>query len=140
MKAIEFDKKFEENKEDIIDDLDLATLRKPNQEQKRHADVVAAKTLKFSVFQLFSRPFQFIHEMQSGQVARITEVAPNQVVVARLKTGLSQAQFAKALHISVRTLQEWEQGRRRPSGAAQALIQIALKHPEVMNDTLLAKD
>jgi hypothetical protein len=39
---------------------------------------------------------------------------------------------AQALHISPRTLQEWEQGRRKPSGAAQALIQIAFRHPEVI--------
>lgn len=51
-----------------------------------------------------------------------------------MKTGLSQAQFAKALQISPRTLQEWEQGRRHPSGAAQALIQIAFRHPEVITE------
>jgi putative transcriptional regulator len=49
---------------------------------------------------------------------------------------LSQAQFAEALHISKRTLQEWEQGRRSPSGAAQALIRIARHHPEVVLEVL----
>ena len=79
---------------------------------------------------------QSIKEMKAGKVARTTSVAPNQVAAARLKTGLSQAQFAKALRISARTLQEWEQGRRQPSGAAQALIQIAFRHPEVIAETL----
>lgn len=73
-----------------------------------------------------------IREMKAGKVARATQVAPNEVAAARMKTGLSQVQFAKALNISPRTLQEWEQGRRHPSGAAQALIQIALRHPEVI--------
>lgn len=77
-----------------------------------------------------------IREMKAGKAARATRVAPNEVAAARMKTGLSQAQFAQALHISARTLQEWEQGRRQPSGAAQALIQIAFKHPEVITEAL----
>lgn len=77
-----------------------------------------------------------VREMKAGKAARATLVAPNEVAAARLKTGLSQSQFAQALHISARTLQEWEQGRRQPSGAAQALIQIAFKHPEVITESL----
>jgi putative transcriptional regulator len=79
---------------------------------------------------------QSVKEMKAGKKARASKVAPNQVAAARLKTGLSQAQFAKVLHISARTLQEWEQGRRQPSGAAQALIQIANRHPEVIAEAL----
>jgi putative transcriptional regulator len=77
-----------------------------------------------------------VKEMKAGKKARAAKVIPNQVAAARLKTGLSQAQFAKVLHISARTLQEWEQGRRQPSGAAQALIQIANRHPEVIAEAL----
>ena len=77
-----------------------------------------------------------VREMKAGKAARATLVAPNEVAAARLKTGLSQSQFAQALHISARTLQEWEQGRRQPSGAAQALIQIAFKHPELIAESL----
>lgn len=80
---------------------------------------------------------QSVREMKAGKAARATRVAPNEVAAARMKTGLSQVQFAKALHISPRTLQEWEQGRRHPSGAAQALIQIAFRHPEVIAETLV---
>ena len=79
---------------------------------------------------------QSVREMKAGKAARATRVAVNEVAAARMKTGLSQAQFAKALHISARTLQEWEQGRRQPSGAALALIQIAFRHPEVIAETL----
>jgi len=86
--------------------------------------------------ELGEKLLQSVREMKAGKAARATLVAPNEVAAARLKTGLSQSQFAQALHISARTLQEWEQGRRQPSGAAQALIQIAFKHPEVIAESL----
>ena len=86
--------------------------------------------------ELGEKLLQSVREMKAGKAARATLVAPNQVAAARLKTGLSQSQFAQALHISARTLQEWEQGRRQPSGAAQALIQIAFRHPEVIAESL----
>lgn len=86
--------------------------------------------------ELGEKLLQSVREMKAGKSARATQVAPNEVAAARLKTGLSQSQFAQVLHISARTLQEWEQGRRRPSGAAQALIQIAFKHPEVITESL----
>jgi putative transcriptional regulator len=54
------------------------------------------------------------------------------VVEARLRTGLSQAQFAGLLGVSTRTLQDWEQGRRNPSGAAKTLILIAGRMPEAL--------
>ena len=79
---------------------------------------------------------QSVREMKAGQAARVTKIEPNDVVQARQQTGLSQAQFAEALSISKRTLQEWEQGRRSPSGAAQTLIRIAKKHPEVVREAL----
>jgi putative transcriptional regulator len=50
----------------------------------------------------------------------------------RARMGLTQEQFAEALCISVKTLRNWEQGRREPSGPAMRLLQIASKHPEVL--------
>jgi putative transcriptional regulator len=79
---------------------------------------------------------QSVREMKAAKSARVTRVEPNEVVQARQSTGLSQAQFAEALSTSKRTLQEWEQGRRSPSGAAQALIRIARSHPEVVREVL----
>ena len=87
--------------------------------------------------ELGNKLLQSVNEMKAGKAARTTEVSPNEVAAARIKTGLSQSQFAQALHISPRTLQEWEQGRRKPSGAAQALIQIAFRHPEVIAESLM---
>jgi putative transcriptional regulator len=101
---------------------------------------MASKALKkpatMSGADLGEKLLQSVREMTAGKAARVTRPAPNEVAAARLKTGLSQAQFAKALHISARTLQEWEQGRRQPSGAAQALIKIAFRHPEVIAESL----
>ena len=79
---------------------------------------------------------QSVREMKERKFARVTQVAVNEVIEARQSTGMSQAEFASALHISKRTLQEWEQGRRSPSGAAQALVRIAKRHPEVLREAL----
>lgn len=49
-----------------------------------------------------------------------------------MKTGLPQSAFAELLGVSVRTLQDWEQGRREPSGAAKSPLKIAEKHPEAL--------
>lgn len=57
---------------------------------------------------------------------------------ARRNLDLTQAEFAKLLGVSKRTLQEWEQGRRQPSGAAKSLIAIAIKRPDVLKEILAA--
>lgn len=56
---------------------------------------------------------------------------PTGVRLVRAKTGLSQAEFAKQLKISIRTLQEWEQGRATPTGPAMALLNIVDAHPDL---------
>ena len=61
---------------------------------------------------------QAIRDVKAGRHGAKYKVEANDIVAARLKSGLSQAQFAAALKISARTLQQWEQGRRQPSGAA----------------------
>jgi putative transcriptional regulator len=55
-----------------------------------------------------------------------------QVLAARMASGLTQSQFAKAAGVSVRTLQEWEQGRKAPSGPAQGLLRLVSRHPELL--------
>jgi putative transcriptional regulator len=50
--------------------------------------------------------------------------------------GLTQAQFAQAMGISVHTLRNWEQGRRHPDGPAIALLRIAARHPRIIRENL----
>ena len=71
-----------------------------------------------------------IRELKHGKVGRVVNVPP--VAEIRKKTGLSQARFAALLGVSVRTLQDWEQGRRAPSGAARTLLLIADKNPKAL--------
>ena len=58
------------------------------------------------------------------------------VVALRRFVGLSQVRFATALGISVHTLRNWEQGRRRPEGPALALLRIAARHPRIIRENL----
>jgi len=73
-----------------------------------------------------------VREMKTGRATKLHTVAIPPVVSARMKSGLPQSSFAKLLGVSVRTLQDWEQGRREPSGAAKTLIAIAERSPEVL--------
>ncbi len=71
-----------------------------------------------------------LREIKRGVHGRVTTVPS--VASIRERTGLSQARFAELLGVSVRTLQEWEQGRRAPSGAARTLLLIAQKNPKAL--------
>lgn len=75
-----------------------------------------------------------VREIRAGGGRRKKVKVASPVVRARLKSGLSQAEFAAVLGVSKRTLEQWEQGRRKPSGAAQTLLKIAERHPEVLRD------
>ena len=105
--------------------------------------------------QFCSDLLQSVREMKAGEQARKTEYIAmddgtmrrlitradgrverddilSGITCTRMKTQLSQSQFAKLLGVSVRTLQEWEQGRKEPSGAAKTLLKVAEKHPEIL--------
>ncbi len=71
-----------------------------------------------------------LREIKRGDYGRVITVPS--VTSIREKTGLSQARFAQLLGISVRTLQDWEQGRRAPSGAARTLLMVAAKNPRAL--------
>nr|WP_240457923.1 helix-turn-helix domain-containing protein [Halomonas socia] len=53
---------------------------------------------------------------------------------ARHRVGVSQSEFAKLIGVSVRTFQEWEQGRRMPTSTARTLLRVATQHPEALRD------
>ena len=73
-----------------------------------------------------------VKQMKAGKAARVTEVQVSQAAEARFKTGLSQPEFARLLGVSPRTLQDWEQGRREPTGAARMLLRVAASNPEIL--------
>ena len=72
--------------------------------------------------------------IKAGKGKRVKVQPRSPIVRARLKSGLTQGQFADLLGVSRRTLEQWEQGRREPSGAAKTLIRVAERHPEVLRD------
>ena len=75
-----------------------------------------------------------IDEIKAGGGKRDVVAPKTEVAKARIKTGLSQSQFAALMGVSKRTLEQWEQGRREPSGAAKTLIRIADLRPEVLKE------
>lgn len=74
--------------------------------------------------------------LRDGTVEKEHIVKVDSPAAARARTGLSQARFAAVLGVSTRTLQEWEQGRRTPTGAARALLTIAARRPKVFRELL----
>lgn len=81
---------------------------------------------------------QAVRDIKAGKANHVSALEISPIAEARQKIGLSQSEFAKMLGVSLRTLQEWEQGRRNPSGAAKSLITIAIKNPEVIKELLVA--
>lgn len=84
---------------------------------------------------LFGELVQSLKE--AGQIARGEIAAPRRFTVKSLnvksvreRTGLSQGEFASLIRVSVKTLQNWEQNRRSPTGPAAALLTIVSKEPE----------
>jgi len=77
---------------------------------------------------------QSVREMKAGLRGRVHTPEASGVAEARLQSGLSQASFAALMGVSVRTLQDWEQGRREPSGAAKTLLKVARLHPEILQE------
>jgi putative transcriptional regulator len=72
-------------------------------------------------------------EMEPG---RVTEFAPVDVQAIRRRLGKSQAEFARMIGVSISTLKDWEQGRRRPEGPARALLKVAAENPDAVSAAL----
>ncbi len=73
-----------------------------------------------------------------GEVTPSRQFAVDETDIKRIRDNyrLSQGQFAALLGISVATLQNWEQGRRAPKGAARVLLQVVAKHPDCVWDVI----
>jgi len=86
----------------------------------------------------FENLLQGVREMKAslhGELrapVRVDRIDASSVAAVRARMGFSQARFAKLLGISVDTLQNWEQGRRKPTGAAKVLLRIAATNPEIV--------
>jgi putative transcriptional regulator len=74
------------------------------------------------------------HKAGQNHLRTHTVKKPSPPRVIRTKLKLSQSAFAGLMGVSLRTVQDWEQGRRKPSGPAEALLRIAEQKPEVFLD------
>ena len=73
-----------------------------------------------------------VRAIKRGKGKRVSVNLPKDVRAIREKVGLSQSAFAALLGVSLRTLQEWEQGRRTLTGPAYALLRVAERHPRAL--------
>lgn len=83
---------------------------------------------------IWQEALEGLRDIKAGRTTRKYTVDSFPIIRVREKSGLSQSEFAKLLGVSVRTLQDWEQGRRAPSGAAKSLLLIAAKKPGVLRE------
>ena len=91
--------------------------------------------MKKELFEELKQSLREANLIKRGQLkpGRVFQVSPeSNIVRVRGKLGLSQSKFAAILGISADTLQNWEQGRRTPTGPAKVLLRIAARHPEVL--------
>ena len=79
---------------------------------------------------------QGIDDMLANNATKRTVITETDVALARRKAQLTQEQFAKLLGVSKRTLESWEQGVRRPSGAATSLIRLFIVDPTFVKESL----
>lgn len=70
--------------------------------------------------------------------SRVYEIKAPEIKTIREKLNVSQTEFALMIGVSIRTLQNWEQGRRKPEGPAKALLRIASRNPTAVLDALHA--
>ncbi len=99
---------------------------------KRHIESGVEGKADLEMAQFQAELLQSVREMKAGNFARSTSIPVTDALQARAKLDLSQSQFAKLLGVSVRTLQEWEQGRKKPTGAAQTLLRVAVRTPQAL--------
>lgn len=79
---------------------------------------------------------QAVRDVKAGALGKVNMVDVSMAAQARQRLGMSQSQFAGLLGVSVRTFQDWEQGRREPSGAAKALLRVAAMRPDAVHEAL----
>ena len=105
-------------------------------------DLITVETVGRTIQIMKKRLFEQLRQSlrEAGQIkrgtmkpSRVFKIDPqNDIVKVRSKLGLSQSKFAAVLGIGADTLQNWEQGRRSPTGPAKVLLKVVTKHPEVL--------
>jgi len=80
-------------------------------------------------------------EIKAGRKtpSRVYEIKPPWIRMVRERLNATQNEFALLIGVSTRTLQNWEQGRRRPEGPAKALLRVAARNPKAVIDALHAE-
>ena len=73
-----------------------------------------------------------VKQMKAKKKGKVYTPEQLLAIAARQSVNLTQKEFARLLNVSVDSVQDWEQGRRSPRGAAKTLLQIAKQHPEVL--------
>lgn len=75
-----------------------------------------------------------VKQMKAGKKSRVYTPEQLLAISARKSVRMTQQEFARLLHVSVDSIQDWEQGRRSPRGAARTLLRVAKDHPEVLEE------
>jgi putative transcriptional regulator len=79
-----------------------------------------------------------IRDIKAGKIGRVAIfMSPDEIKKVRLNIGATQRSFAAMMNISLRTVQDWEQGRRKPDGPAQSLLAIAATRPDVIQEVFM---
>jgi len=94
--------------------------------------------MKEKDFELLVASIKEAGDIKKGKKAasRVFEIKPPDIKLVRQTLNVSQREFALMIGVSVRTLQNWEQGRRKPEGPAQALLRVASRNPKAVLDAL----
>lgn len=88
-----------------------------------------------SVYETFANALERAKRIRDGSEQPIACYRASDPGEIRERLGLSQSEFAALLGVSLRTVQNWEQGRRTPTGPAAMLLRVASRNPEVLVET-----
>jgi putative transcriptional regulator len=96
--------------------------------------------MKNEDFEMLVASIKEAKEIKTGRKEpnRAIEIKPPDIKSVREKLNVSQREFALMIGVSLRTLQNWEQGRRKPEGPANALLRVAARNPRAVLDALHA--
>ena len=73
-----------------------------------------------------------VKQMKAKKKGKVYTPEQLLAIAARQSVNLTQKEFAQLLNVSIDSVQDWEQGRRSPRGAAKTLLRVAKQHPEVL--------